>query len=332
MSYNWDTKRLLEAAYLTAIMTFFAAAGLYVPGLMVFTIFLSAIPLVILTIKAGEKIAILSIAACYILIILLTGEIIVATTTLFSFCFAGLALGYGLKSKWEFNKLFIFSSGAYLVSLLATILLINNIEGINLIDKLIIEPVTEFFTQAEKDLNEVAKALGNNQVYAGGLTILKDIVGLLIPSFFIVSSTLFGYITLILSKSILNRIGYDYRYLPRFFELKVNRGTAVVFVLSFILSITINEVTISAALANITFILSVILMVCGLSVLDFFVKKAGIPGYVRVIIYIIVFAITTLLGVVIPLLHPLNALIILALIDSTFDFRKLGHKGENHGQ
>ena len=110
MSYNWDTKRLLEAAYLTAIMTFFAAAGLYVPGLMVFTIFLSAIPLVILTIKAGEKIAILSIAACYILIILLTGEIIVATTTLFSFCFAGLALGYGLKSKWEFNKLFIFSS------------------------------------------------------------------------------------------------------------------------------------------------------------------------------------------------------------------------------
>jgi uncharacterized protein YybS (DUF2232 family) len=184
----------------------------------------------------------------------------------------------------------------------------------------------------DRSMEQMNNVMGNVQIPSDKLAVIKDTVTYLVPGFLIISSAVFGFISLFLSKMVVCRIGYDYKYLPVFSELKVSRVTTGVFTISFLLFMFSDQTIFSAAIANIALILSIILMVCGISVMDYFVKKAGIPGIVRVIIYIIGFSITTVLALIIPVLHPFYILIVLTLVDSALDLRKLSHKGENHGQ
>ncbi len=342
MDHNENTGILLETAYLTAITIIIAVLGVHIPGVMVFTVFLSAIPLVIITIRTNEKITLLSILVSYIIIILLTGQVISATTTVLSCGFAGLTVGYGLKRKWQFKELLVLASAAYLLSILAMILLLNYIEGVNQIEKLIMEPSRQWFAGLELRMREMIKAFEGNPLYANNLEELKDrlnmvedyiyVINMLIPSFFIISSAFLGYVTVTLSKIVLKRFKYDSKYLPCFSELVVSKGMTIVFIVSFVLLLFVDQMTLRAAIINVNFILSVILMVGGLAVLDFFVKKASIPGAVRVIIYLTVFGISLILGVILPFLHPANILVLIAMADSMFDFRKLRHGREDGGQ
>jgi uncharacterized protein YybS (DUF2232 family) len=337
MDHNRNAKKLLEVIYLTIATVILAVIGFYIPVLM----FLSAVPLAVLSVKTNEKVALLSAAGSYMFLIILTQQIVLATTILFAFGFAGIAIGHGLKRKWTFSEMFFISAGAYLFSLLTTILFLNYVEGVNQINQLItlrIKALEELITQIEANLHETGALLGDEQKYADFFSIgkaelvrIEYIIRLFIPSFFIISSAFSGYLALMSSKAILSRSGYDYKYFPAFSELRISRSAIVVFLLSFLLSSLATQQMIRGAFANIAFILSMVFMVCGLSILDFFVKKAGIPGVVRVIIYLIVFGIMMLLGIIVPFLHPVNILIILTLTDSIFNFRKLGHKGENHG-
>ncbi len=337
---NRTSKMLLEVACLTAITIVMSIIGLYVPQLAFFTIFLSAVTITILTVKIDEKVAILSVLVSYVLLILLTGHVITATTTILSFSFAGLTIGYGLKRRWDFREIFLSSSSAYLLSILIIIVLMNTVQGINVINEFIVKPSNDFFIEMEKSMEEALQIAGENPLLSEDMSTIKEqfdvevlsnTMQYMIPSFFIVMSALLGYLTLALSKNILNKLKYDYKYLPNFAELKIAKETVVIFVVSFMLLLFIDQMTIRAALININFILAVVLMFCGLATVEFFIKKAGIPVIIRVIIYCVAFGMMTFLAMLLPIFHPVNMLIIVAVSDNIFDFRKLTNIGEDHG-
>ncbi|MGE4282127.1 MAG: DUF2232 domain-containing protein [Clostridia bacterium] len=327
MNHKFNIKRLLETAYLTGITVILVIIGYYIPAWMTYTVFLSTIPLVIITVRNNEKTAVLSAFIAYFFILLLTNEIVFASITAMRFSFPGLVLGYGMKRRWDFQKVLISSSGAYLFSLLLIIFIISNMKGVNQIDAMIGQYLNDF----DRSVEEMNKVFKDVQISTDNLKVFKDLFTYLIPGFFIISSAFFGFIALNLSKALLTRFGYDYKHMPAFSELGVNRETTFVFLVSFVLSMLITSIPFSAAFANISLILAMIFMVCGVSILDFFLKKKGIPGLIRTILYMIGLGVMVIIAVVIPILHPIYVLIVLTLMDSTLDFRKLKHKGEKHG-
>lgn len=330
--YHMNLKLLLEVVYLTAITVCLSIVGFYIPALMIFTVFLSAIPLVIITVRTNPTMVILSAVLAFFVLALFTGKSMMAGITVLVFGVAAYATGYALKRKWDFGRVLVIAAGGYLFSMLVTIVFLNKIEGVNQIQKLILEPMQGYLDEMQSKMGELMQMYGDAKAYEENLGAIKDnftaakeVISLLVPGFFIVVSAFWGYMTLAFSQFILNRIGHDYRYLPAFYGLKVNRGATTVFAVSLILSMFISKQIVSAALVNITFILSIVLFVCGLSVCDFYVKRARIPGVFRILIYMVVFGIMSILAVRLPFLHPVYILVLVALGDSIFNFRKFGN-------
>ncbi|NLY42659.1 MAG: DUF2232 domain-containing protein [Clostridiaceae bacterium] len=323
MNTNWNIKTLIEAVGYAALIAIFAAMSLYMSSGMILSMFLCTVLLVVLIVRIDEIAAVFAVIVSYILVFIITDDFLTSAIIISRFCFPGLALGWGFKRKKDFRSLFVLSSSAYLFNLLLVIFLANKIYDVNLINQFILDPIEKMFTQI-KESEDIAKLFGRGSIDITVLDELKDTISFFVPGFLLLAASFSGFLMLMFTKFILNRLKYDYSYLPMFSQLKVGRTTVAVFVLSFLISRIITNSVISAALLNIAFILSAVLNICGLSVIDFFLKRYGIPGIVRVIIYIIGLNITMFVGLLIPIIHPFYILAVLALADSIFDFRKLG--------
>jgi len=328
MKNRFNTKIWLEAVVINIITVLLAVAGYFMPAIIFFTIFLSAISVVVLTMRTGMKVTLLSLPVLFGIIFLIIGQPVAAGVMILSFYPAGIVLGYGFKQRWDFRTIFIADSGAYLLSLLTTIVIYNLIENVNQIDKLILQPLKRNLGQLRQsmlDIIHMYHELGVDISGAGSidrlLNSIQDAISILIPAFFIVISAAFAFITLALSKRIAERMGYSCKHLPAFYELKADKNTVAVFIISFLLCIVIDNRIISSVLLNITFILSIALLVCGLAVLDYFVYRAGIPGILRAVIYALLFVMLAVFSMIFPMLHPANLLMLIALGDSIFDFR-----------
>ncbi len=338
MKNKVETMALIEAAYLTAITVIFALLGHYIPSMSVLTMFLVSIPTIILLIKTNGKMALASVLVSYALIIILTGQIIVATIIFFTYCFSGLFIGYALKKRWEFSKTLMFASAAYLLSLLITLIFISSLEGANQIEKLILI-FREYLDKSGAIFSDILTKRFPGENTSELVTDLQNILQttyttlqILLPSLFILSSAFTAYITLTLSKVVLNRIGYNYKYIPNFNEIKVNKSMTYGFIIFLLLVTVSKDGLIKSIFINIVYILSIILIFYGMAVVDFFMKRKRIHGLLRIVIYLVSFIILSAIGGIIPLFNPLSILLIFAFIDSNFNIRKLSDKGERHGQ
>jgi uncharacterized protein YybS (DUF2232 family) len=155
---------------------------------------------------------------------------------------------------------------------------------------------------------------------------------LIIPGILIVSSAFLSYITLMSIKTLLIKTKHDFSHLPAFYELRVSRGTVLIFVVIFILLLFVKQSKIYAALVNINLILYSVFIFIGVSVIDFFARRTRVPGIIRTIIYFPIFIILSVVGLLLPFLHPFNFLIIVSVTDCVFDFRKLRARGEKDGK
>ena len=150
---------------------------------------------------------------------------------------------------------------------------------------------------------------------------IHEITTMLIPSILIISSMIPAYV-------VLWAILFQMRKLPRgikhsFSNIKVSRMTSIFTVISLVLSVvgfvTENEIIMVAAL-NTMVVLSTMCFFSGISLVDFYARRFIPLTFLRVIIYV---------------MFSLNAaviFIILALIDSFADFRKLSKIYEKSGE
>lgn len=342
MEGNSTEKTLGVIIYLTIMTVIIALFGWHFPILLPLTIWLSTLSLIFMIVRWNEKVGLILVAACYMLFALVMQSLVNAVVISFSFVFAGLSMGYSIKRKWEFGPLFSLVTAGYLISIICSIVLVNIVSGINQIEKRIIEPMTIFLHDIETTLQKSIAQSAEHPLYD---TLLSQIdtgfdvqsyiylLSAIIPAFFIIVSMIFAYFTVSASKSMLKRIGVSCDYLPKFHQLQANRGMGWIYLLGFISLLFFENATIRVAFVNVLLIISVVLAMCGFSVADYFVKRAGIYKVLRVIIYVIVFFISTIVATILPWLHPFNLLLIVGIADSMFDFRKLRRtkKGEYHG-
>ena len=75
-----------------------------------------------------------------------------------------------------------------------------------------------------------------------------------------------------------------YDNMPYFYQLRMNRSITSVFLFLFMTSSLYGS---SPIILNIILVIVVMIMICGLSVADYFLKLYSVPGFVRFIIYVV---------------------------------------------
>lgn len=150
------------------------------------------------------------------------------------------------------------------------------------------------------------------------LDMIKGIYTIMFPSILILNTLLISYVIYMMTKQVLGLLKKDiYRY-PKFSQLKLSRSMSAMLIVSFILPLFISSPVANAAITNIIVIISGIAVACGMSFIDFKLRKKIRSAWFRLLIYIsVVFLISFGVG---PLI---TVLIFIAIADSYFDFRKV---------
>lgn len=172
--------------------------------------------------------------------------------------------------------------------------------------------------------NAMKEAVGQSprlaKQYLGALELMKDsyleVLELFMPALLIIMSIFSVYITFGIVRSLLGRSGMLYDNMPYFYQLKLGRPITTGFLFLFALSLIYGPVPV---LVNIIFVIVSVLMVCGLSVLDYYLKFYNIPGFVRFILYVVAFCVLPLFGEVGTL--PAFLLLLAGILDSYLEFR-----------
>lgn len=110
-------------------------------------------------------------------------------------------------------------------------------------------------------------------------------VDLIFPSMLITSAVLIAYTVFGFSRIFLKKIGLEYKHMPEFDKLRMNKSQGVVFVILLILALLFGMI--SPVIYNVLSVVSTLFMVCGLSVVCYYLKRFGTPAYLRVIICVI---------------------------------------------
>lgn len=180
--------------------------------------------------------------------------------------------------------------------------------GIYYITKKTGQTAVEFLAS---DMIEYAKTLGGDGVSQIENVIIPAI-DLILPSFLIITATVFAYGIFAVSRVVLGRNGVHFPHLPGLDEFHMNKSQAVIFLILLIASLLFG--IISPVIYNVLTIVMFLLTACGFSVVSFFLKHLGISTGMRFFVYILIF---TLLA---PMASTL--LLIIGIRDSFKPFRQ----------
>lgn len=150
------------------------------------------------------------------------------------------------------------------------------------------------------------------------MTYFKNIYTVLLPAIVILSNLFWVYIIMMISKGAFALFGRDVSGFAKFCDLKMPKSALVLSVISYILFMIFKNQQIGYAFLNFSLIIFMICSVCGLSVIDYAIRKKVKISVLRVLIYILALCTLTVLtgiGGTVP--------IFVGMMDAVFDFRKM---------
>jgi hypothetical protein len=156
----------------------------------------------------------------------------------------------------------------------------------------------------------------------GGEAVMVNMKNMLTQSYIgysVVASILSAYFTFLWGRFILKKIYkvdmslYDY-----FDHFRVSMAGGIVFGVSFVLMLFVNDTILKLAFSNFVIMMSPVFLLGGLAVTKFYLSKFGIGPRGRAIAYVIIFT-TGLL----PFFSLVNGMVAVGMIDSLLNYRKL---------
>lgn len=309
--YNNDRikKSIIDSIILISLMVTYIIYGIEILPLLIFFI---PIPFIVVGIRNGINLNIISIFIVSIVISLLlnfaTGLSIIMLVAPLS-----ISINHCIKKRKNTMETIIISTASLFVSLLLMFIIEKNFLNIN-----IAKEMEEMFMLSLSLQIEYLNGLGatGSQLLQAKYyyeSFYKTII-ILIPSLMVVFSLVVSYVNLVLSTLVLRKMGYGIYRKHRFSKFKLPNsiipGIGVVFVIAFIL-IKANIEYSYAFLNNLTFLTGFIFILQGLAILDFLLLKTKIKTFFRILILGLVFV-------------PMSSVFfIIGLLDQVFDLRKM---------
>lgn len=320
MSNKYNTKSLVEAGLLTAIIIILILLNIYVPIFFAVGRFILPIPVVILYMRHNLKTTLISLFISGII----TGAIynpIYGLTTTIMFGLTGIVLGYSIKNKKSFGfTLFVLSISFILgtvVDFAVYIKLINNTslyefinESMNEMD-MVFNQIIDMYKNLGVSEQQLKPILESLQVFKSGLFIK------MIPAILIMSAVMFSYLTFIISKPILKKLGYNNIIeVKPISKIQISIKVATIVAIFLLIGVILDKQNIKYGdyiLVSTQVILQYMFLIEGMSVTIFYLKnKFNMSRWI--IIFVMLFTILSKFSMI---------YFILGFMDLIIDFRKL---------
>ncbi|MBE7029810.1 MAG: DUF2232 domain-containing protein [Ruminococcaceae bacterium] len=241
----------------------------------------------------------------------------------------GLVMGFCLRNGKNLYRTVAAGSMAKLTVAVLELTKLRFYDKLDIMETLVNTPIRNFFEIYRNALatvipltEEITDMLNDMSWY------MQQTFAASMPAILILGSLLTAYLVFLVARKCLYHFSHiAYPAVNHFWELQFNKATAYVMIVIQLLATIVATGNISAALGNITLVLSVCYMVCGVSVFDWFFRRTGIWSVFRACIYVVGFIGLSIFGAILPLLNPTSLLMLVGLADCLFDFRHLRQKG-----
>jgi hypothetical protein len=236
-----------------------------------------------------------------------------------SYAFLAAAIGtiiFTFRGKIKFLYGVIATAGALLLSNVVGIYSSNLQSGVNIIT----EQINTVFVMLKETLSSIPQE--QMQMFGAlrveNLDLIKDLYTVIFPSILILNTLTLSYIVYMVIKQIIGLFKKDVTMYPKFSELKLRRSATVALGVTYILPFFVWSNMVSAAITNLTIIISGAAIACGLSFIDFRLRQKLKNAWFRLLVYIAAFFVTS-----IAMPFVVFVLVFVAIADSFFDFRGL---------
>lgn len=320
MSNKYNTKSLVEAGLLTAILIILILLNFYIPIFSVVGKFILPIPVVLLYMRHDLKNTIISLVVTGVITGIMYNPIYGLTSTIM-FGLTGIALGYAIKNKKSFGFTILILSLFFILGMIFNftvyIKLINNIS--------LSEFITQSISQMSLATDEIINMYKNLGISEQQLKPILDSLEMvksglflkLLPAIIIISAILFSYLTFIISKSILKKLGYnDIIEVTPISKIQISIQVATLVAIFLLIGIILNKKNIEYSdyiLMSTQLILQYMFLIEGISVAIFYLKNKFNMSKVLIIV-IIIFTVFSNIGMI---------YFVLGFMDLIVDFRKL---------
>ena len=252
---------------------------------------------------AEKEYVVLSGAVCTFLSYLICRDEVIVYTAIIS-ALAGLVVGIMMKRESSLMTLTVASATGFAVLYAVYILILARMTGYSSLNEIfdaLTKAMVTTMSAVDKKMAETVPSLMKN---------FRD----LFPSVVMISSVTMGYITVFVTGKILSLVNRRVAVDVGFSKFKADTLTIVIFVISMAVTIFAGYGKTGIIAENIYLVLSFILQMCGLSLLDWFLKnRKKMNVFLRILI---IFALNA-----IPLVSVM--FVMAAILDARRDFRRL---------
>ncbi|MCK8824552.1 YybS family protein [Fuchsiella alkaliacetigena] len=294
-----ETQSLVEGALISALTVVLALLAFLLPIVGTFMTLLLPIPIIVLSVRRGTKISILST----VLTALILGMIINPTlvlVTLTTFGLIGVVLGAAFEEEFTPLKLIISSAVVFLISTVLTFgisFYLLNFNPLSLAAEAM-EQTLDLYRNLGIDGSTIEDL---EAIFANA----EDLIRVTLPALLIVSSTILGYINYYISYVVLQKLDYNYQAPPAFVEWRFPKYLFWGYLGGLIfIGTSIGQ--------NIYIVFQFIFLIQGLAVIAHYLNKFNIASKLQKLILALL--------IILPIGHFIS---ILGALDVWFDYRKL---------
>ena len=302
--------RLTEGAILLAAFTILLLMTVYVPVLGTVVNFFLALPFMMFSARNNRKESFVFLIASLFLS-LIAGSLLALPLTL-AYGLTGIVIGDFIRNEKPKQAAFIAGSITFLINLV--IQYVISIVFLNMdIIKESIQLLRESIDQYIKVVTSLSQA--PNEAVAQKLYAAIDLIEILTPTIFVITSFLIVFIIQLVSYPILKRFGIVVVLGEHFRNFKLSKSMIYYFLIALLANLIIQPESgsyIHLALSNILFILLLLIVVQGLSFIWYFSYQKGLSKAVPILVTIAMFLMPLILYIV----------WILGIMDLGFDLRK----------
>jgi uncharacterized protein YybS (DUF2232 family) len=318
-SRDFNTKAVVEAGLLSAIIVVLMLITAYIPFLSILNVLLP-VPVTILYLRHNYKVAISAIVVSGIIVSTLYSPIL-ALGIIVTYSLTGMTLGYCIKRDMKLSHIIMLlvlsGAVAYILNMLLFVFLIqpNGFQGIAVTINKAIEGLNSTIDQAK----EIAKATGMSAKQVATLDQVPKLtvanIMLMLPGTFVVASIIVACINYSIVKAILKKLRYKVRDFKPFSQFYIKNKIAAVGIILFCIALLLQSRNMAIGVYTtsfLTIILRTAFLVNGLALVTFYLRG---KFKLRKGVVILILAFATL--------QFENIFFMWGLIDVIMDFRRL---------
>jgi uncharacterized protein YybS (DUF2232 family) len=209
---------LTEGAVLAAIVAVLAVAARYFPLLDTAAVLLCPLPLTILTVRYGLRVALLA-AVVAASIGTMVGGVLIGVGIAVAFAPPGIAMGIGIRRHFSATRIWLLTAGVVMASVVAITGLA--LLGIGIDPRQEIVRVVQMSAQSRQMVLQLYERLGMNpasvRMAAQGMQQMQQAMEMLprlLPLLLVGAGASTAYINLVVGRSVLRRVGVDVPAFP----------------------------------------------------------------------------------------------------------------------